>query len=55
MSTKINDISLEDSLMFIWMQKIYFTLPFFYEILQRYYKFATLVTFGMPGYEHWKR
>ena len=43
MSTKINDINLQDSLMFILMQKIYFTLPLFYEILQRYYKFATLL------------
>ena len=36
---------------FIYMQKITFILPFFFEILQRYYKLAILGILGMPSYD----
>ena len=46
MLTKVNGINLYDSLMFI-----NFVLPFFFKILQRYYKLAIFSILGMPGYD----
>ena len=37
------------------MQKINFIPPFFFEILQRYYKLAISSTWGMPGYDQQKQ
>ena len=41
-------------MMFICMQKINFIPPFFFEILQRYYKLAILGTLDMLGYDQYK-
>ena len=41
--------------MSIGMQKINFIPPFFFDILQRYYKRAILGTLGMPDYDQQKR
>ena len=35
MPTKVNGITLQNSLMFIYLEKLHFTSPFFFEILQR--------------------
>ena len=45
-----SDHAQQDSL-FICMQKINLIPPFFFEILQSYYKIALLGTLGMPGYD----
>ena len=37
--------------MFIYIQKINFIPPYFFEILKGYYKLAILGTLGMPGYD----
>ena len=42
-------------LMFIRTQKINFIPSFFFEILQRYYKFPILDTLSMPGYDQFTR
>ena len=51
LSTKINKINLSEHLMFICMQKTNFIPPFFFEILQKYYKWAILGTLGIPFYD----
>ena len=48
------EINLQETLMFIWMQKIKFISNFFFDILLRHCKLAILGTLGILDHPHQK-